>query len=290
MQLVDIPGVPVESGAEKLNAFLTHAREVDAICEVVRCFDDGRPVEAQADIDRMESELVLADLIVAEGARDKAKRSARGGDPETKARLELLEKVLEPLNDGRPIRSVEAWADTERALLRSYGMITAKPVLYVANITEDDLGGEPAEATAVARHAEATGGQTVSICAALEAELAELEEADRQEMLASLGLSESAIGPLARALNRLLGLGVFYTAGPKEVRAWPVEIGAPAPEAAGGIHTDMQRGFIRAECYHVDELVEHESEKAIRDAGKLRSEGKHYQLQDGDVVHFLFNV
>ena len=169
-------------------------------------------------------------------------------------------------------------------------MITAKPVFYVANIAEDQLGSEPAAADAVREHAEATGSRAVTLCAKLEAELSQLDASDRDEMLESLGLIEPAIGPLARAAHGVLGLTTFYTAGDKEVRAWTIPQEATAPEAAGAIHTDIQRGFIRAECYDYDDLIQHKSEKAIREAGRLRSEGKSYKLRDGDVVHFLFNV
>jgi len=291
IQLVDIPGVPVGGGAAKLNAFLTHVRQVDAICHVVRCFDDGSgKIDAAGDIDKMDTELVIADLQVAESALDKASRAARAGDADSKARVAVLERVIALLNDGKPIRSDSQWADPERLILKSYGMITSKPVLYVANVGEDDLTGNSAAVRAVRSHAAATGGQSVAMCAKLEAELAELDESDRGEMLQSMGLVEPAIGPMARAANTLLGLASFYTAGEKEVRAWPIRIGATAPEAAGSIHSDIERGFIRAECYHVDDLTRHKSEKAIREAGRLRSEGKNYRLQDGDVVHFLFNV
>ena len=169
-------------------------------------------------------------------------------------------------------------------------MITAKTVLYVANVDESALSGESAHAKAVAAYARDHGGEAVAVCATLEAEIAELDEADRAEMLESMGLGEPAIGRLARAAQNLLGLASFYTAGEKEVRAWAVLAGAAAPEAAGVIHSDIKRGFIRAECYAVDDLVQYKSEKAIKEAGKLRSEGKNYHMQDGDVVHFLFNV
>ena len=291
IQFVDIPGVPAGSGAVKLNAFLSHVRQVDAICHIVKCFDDGSgaPNPAVA-IDKLDTDLVIADLQVAESALDKATRAARTGDADGKARVALLEKVLAVLNEGKPIRSRTSWSEPEKLLIKGYGMITSKPVLYVANVGEDDLKGQSPATQAVHKHAQSTGGQFVAVCAKLEAELSELDEADRGEMLQSMGLTEPAIGPLARAVNALLGLASFYTAGEKEVRAWPIRIGAAAPEAAGSIHSDIERGFIRAECYHVDDLVKHKTEKAIREAGRLRSEGKNYRMDDGDVVHFLFNV
>ncbi|MCI0674528.1 MAG: redox-regulated ATPase YchF [Phycisphaerales bacterium] len=293
IQFVDIPGVPASSrpDAAKLNAFLAHVRQVDALVHVVKCFDDGSGApDPTGDIDKMDTELVIADLQVAESALDKASRAARAGDADSKARAALLEKVLAILNEGKPIRSSSNWSDPEKAMLKSYGLVTAKPVLYVANVGEDQISVESSQVDVVRKHAQGTGGRSVVVCAKLEAELAELDEKDRDEMLGSMGLSEPAIGPLARAANSLLGLASFYTAGEKEVRSWPVRLGATAPQAAGSVHSDIERGFIRAECYNVDDLVKYKSEKAIREAGRLRSEGKNYQLRDGDVVHFLFNV
>lgn len=290
IRLVDIPGVPIGSDAKKLNSFLEHVRQVDAVCLVVRCFDDGMGLDATGDIDKMETELILADLIVADSAKDKATRIARSGESDAKERLAVLGTVIPLLDESQPIRHKTDWTDAERKILRSYGFITAKPVLYVANVDESDLGGDSDATCIVVAHAESTDGRSVVLCAKLEAELAELDECDRDEMLESMGLSEPAVGPLARAARSLLGLTSFYTVGPKEVRAWSIPKGAVAREAAGTIHSDIERGFIRAECYHVDDLVEHKTEKAIRDAGKLRSEGKTYLMQDGDVVHFLFNV
>ncbi len=297
LKLVDIPGVPVggaSGGAKKLNAFLEHVRQVDVICQVVRCFDDGsgdEGIDPQGDIENLDTELILADLVVAESAKDKAVRHARSGDKDAKDRLALLEKVVPLLEEGIPIRGCSGgWTDQESTILRSYGFITAKPVLFVANIDENNLEGDSPHAAVLSSNAQSSQSQAITLCVKLEAELAELDSADRDEMLESLGLSEPAIGPLARALHTVLGLTTFYTAGEKEVRAWTIPLGASAPEGAGVIHSDIQRGFIRAECYHVDDLVQYKTEKSIREAGKLRSEGKQYQLQDGDVVHFLFNV
>lgn len=292
VQLVDIPGISASGdGGTKANAFLDHVRKVDALCHVVKCFDDGSGgVDPARDIDKLETELIVADLQVAESAHEKAVRAARTGDAEGKARVAFLDRVLATLNEGKPVSSIKDWSEKDRPMLRVYGLISAKPVLYVANVGEDDLTGSSPHAQTVKSHAKNTGGEVVALCAKLEAEFAELDEADRTEMLSTMGLDEPAIGPLARALYRLLGLACFYTAGEKEVRAWPIRIGAVAPEAAGVIHSDIQRGFIRAECFSVDDLTTHKSEKAIREAGKLRSEGKGYIMQDGDVVHFLFNV
>ena len=288
---VDIPGIDVGQGAARTGPLLAHVRQVDAICEVVRCFEAGAgPVDPARDITALEDELILADLAVVEVSLDKAVRPARGGDDDAAARAAVLEKAVAELNEGRPVWAVTAWTEAEAAILRSYGLMSAKRVLYVANVDEDDLAGEPAAARLVHEHADRTGGAAVTLCAQLEAELAELEEADRAEMLQGLGLSEPAIGPLARAVCRLLGLAVFYTTSEKEIRAWTVADGATAPQAAGVVHSDMQRGFIRAECYHVDDLAQLGSEKEIKAAGRLRTEGKGYHVHDGDVIKVLFNV
>ncbi|MGI9014492.1 MAG: redox-regulated ATPase YchF [Phycisphaerales bacterium] len=295
IRVVDLPGFA--TGGES-SAFarqiLGQIREVDAICHVVRGFTglDGSTPAPASDIDTLETEMIFADLAIAEPAHDKAVRSARSNDREAKARLAALERVLPVLSDGKPIRSVAAaLSPEERAAVAGYGMLTAKPVLFVTNIDETDIAKPSSpSADAVAQVAQDAGGEAVALCAKLEAELAELDESDRAEMLESLGLAEPALGVMARALYTLLGLTSFYTAGEKEVRAWPINAGASAPEAAGVIHSDIQRGFIRAECYHVNDLVQYKSEKAIKEAGKMRSEGKGYHMQDGDVVHFLFNV
>jgi len=291
LQVVDIPGVPDGGGAAALNAVLSSIRTVDAVCQVVRCWDDVGlgPADPVSDISALEMELVLADLVVAEGGADKAKRAARSGDRDAKQRLEVLEKSCALLGEETPLRQ-GTWDDAELALLKSYGMITAKPIMYVANVGEDGVTNETEAAKSVAEAAASRGGVSVCLCATIESEIAELDEADRGDMLESMGISEPALGAFARAANDLLGLTTFYTAGEKEVRAWVITQGATAPEAAGAIHSDIQRGFIRAECYHVDDLDELKSEKAIKEAGRLRSEGKGYTMQDGDVVHYLFNV
>jgi GTP-binding protein YchF len=258
---------------------------------VVRCFNEAAgEVAPRRDIDALETELIVADMQVAESALDRATRPAQAGDADAKARCNVLNKALAVLNEGRRIRSVTNWTDAERAILHNYGFISAKPQLLVANIAEEDIAAEGDAAAEVRACAEALGGEAVVVCGKLEAELAELEEADRAEMLEGLGIEEAAIGRLARAAFRLLGLASFYTTSPKEIRAWTIPVGATAPEAAGAVHSDMQRGFIRAECYSVDDLEQYKSEKALREAGRLRSEGKHYQMEDGDVAKFLFNV
>jgi len=297
LRMVDIAGlVRGASQGEGLgNKFLSHIRSVDAIMHVVRCFEDGDVTHVDGDVDpirdieTIDIELMLADMATVEGALDKAQRTAKSGDKDAKARVALLTKVNERLQQNLPIRGIEL-QDAERKLLKSFGFLTAKPVLYVANVDENDLLGEGELVQKVRQRAETEGGVVVPVCAKLESELAELDEADRKELLESVGLEEPALALLARAAYRLLGLQSYFTAGPKEIRAWTIPIGATGPQAAGVIHTDFERGFIRAEIYSVDDLQTHKTEAAIRSAGKLRTEGKDYVVQDGDVCNFLFNV
>ena len=301
LRLVDIAGIVkgASEGEGLGNKFLSHIREVDAILHVVRCFepqaDDVTHVDGSVDpirdIETIDTELVLADLQTAENALPKAQRTARSGDKEAKARVALLEKIMPRLDEGTPARSIVAELDKdERQALRLLQLITTKPVLYVANVDEDDLAGDGPLVQRVRERAEAEGGEVVPVCAKLEAELAELGDEDRREMLEAVGLSEPALATLARAAYRLLGLQSYFTAGPREVRAWTTPIGATAPQAAGVIHSDFERGFIRAEVYGVSDLEQLKTEKAIRDAGRMRVEGKAYVVRDGDVCHFLFNV
>ena len=301
LRLVDIAGLVrgASTGEGLGNKFLSHIREVDAIVHVVRCFENADithvegSVDPIRDIETIETELMLADLQVIEGSVDRAKRQARTGDKEAKARVELLEVAQEALAAGKPVRSLNIQDADQAKAMRSLGLITGKKVLYVANVDEADLNGTgptPGMVEKVRQYVATHGGEVVPVCAAIEAELAELPEADRQEMLESLGMAEPALAKVARAVYRLLGLQSYFTAGPKEVRAWTIPIGATAPQAAGVIHSDFERGFIRAEVYHVEDLERHQSEPAIRAAGKLRTEGKGYVVRDGDVCHFLFNV
>jgi GTP-binding protein YchF len=298
LRLVDIAGLVrgASTGEGLGNKFLSHIRNVDAIVQVVRCFEDDDVthvdggVDPIRDIETIETELLLSDLQTVESAADKAAKTARTGDKDAKARVEVLSRCKALLEDGKSLRSLE-WEDPSHAsIVRGFGLLSAKRVLYVANVDEDDLAGTGAEAAKVRERAAAEGSVMVPVCASLESELAELDEADRREMLESVGLKEPALAVVARAIYELLGLQSFFTAGPKEIRAWTIPIGATGPQAAGTIHTDFERGFIRAEVYSVDELVELKTEKAIREAGKLRVEGKQYVMQDGDVCHFLFNV
>ena len=285
VQLVDIPGVPSGGGASH-GSILANIRNVDALCHVVNCFDGV--TDARSACQDLLTELALSDLVLVESSLDKATRAARGGDKEAAARRDVLERCKGVLEDEKPLRSA-TWNEQEQAILRSYGMLSSKPQLVVANISETDIERTDQVATELSEFI-ADQDELIVLCAELESQIAELPPDDRDEMLSSMGLQEPAIGPLARAINTLLGLGAFYTAGEKEVRSWIIRQGSSAPEAAGSVHSDIERGFIRAECYHVDELLELGSEKAIKSAGKLRSEGKQYIMQDGDVVHFLFNV
>jgi GTP-binding protein YchF len=297
LRLVDIAGlVSGASQGEGLgNQFLANIRDVDAIVHVVRCFEDPNVAHVEGgvdpvrDIETIDTELMLADLQTIESALPKAQKQARSGDKEAQVRVSLLEKCQARLNDDLPIRGVELDTD-EQKQIKSFGFLTAKPVLYIANVMEDDLHGEGELARRLRQRAEQENSEVVPVCAKLEAELVELEGNEHAEMLESVGLAEPALNAVARAVYRLLGLHSFFTAGPKEIRAWATPIGSSAPEAAGVIHSDFQRGFIRAEVYTLEELERYQSEKAIREAGKLRTEGKHYTIQDGDICHFLFNV
>ncbi|MCO6046042.1 redox-regulated ATPase YchF [Aeoliella sp. ICT_H6.2] len=298
LQLVDIAGIVrgASEGEGLGNKFLSHIRNVDAIVHVVRCFEDDDithvdgSVDPIRDIETIDTELMLADLESVTNSLDKARRTARSGDKDAKRRVELLEVCKTVLDDGNPVRSLNPEDPTLRKEINGLQLLTSKRVLYVANIEEDDLEGTGQHVQRVRERATQEGGEVVPVCARLEAELAELDAEDQQEMLESVGLAEPALAVLARAAYKLLGLESYFTAGEKEIRAWTIPIGATAPQAAGVIHTDFERGFIRAEVYAVDELVQYESEKAIREAGKLRVEGKDYVMQDGDVCHFLFNV
>ncbi len=297
LKLVDIAGI-VKGAAEGEglgNKFLSHIRQVDAIIQVVRCFEDpdvthvAGAVNPLSDIETIETELMLADMQTLENALAKAQRTARSGDKEAKLRVEVIEKCNRHLADDQPLRTMTLTA-AEEAAISSYGLMTAKPVLYVANVGEDDLQGQNPLVGQVREYAEKSGAGVVCVCAKLESEIAELDEADRAEMLADAGLEFPALSQIAREAYRTLGLQSYFTAGEKEVRAWTIPIGATAPQAAGVIHSDFERGFIRAEVYSLEDLEKFKSEKEIRQAGKLRVEGKSYVMKDGDICHFLFNV
>ena len=296
MKLVDIAGIVkgASEGQGLGNKFLSHIREVDAILQVVRCFEDpdvvhvAGEVNPLADIETIEIELMLADIQTLDNALSKAERTAKGGDKEAKLRAETIKKCLDHLATDEPLRKL-VLDEFEAASISSFGLMTAKPNLYVANVDEGDLAGTGPTVTKLREFAAKVGGSVVPVCAKLEAEIVELDEADRAEMLASAGLEAPALTVLAREAYRVLGLQSYFTAGEKEVRAWPIPIGATAPQAAGVIHTDFEKGFIRVEVYSLADLETYKSEKEIRAAGKLRIEGKAYVMQDGDICHFLFN-
>lgn len=297
LKLVDIAGIVrgASEGQGLGNKFLSHIREVDAILQVVRCFEDddvihvAGKVDPVSDIETVEIELMLADIQALETAIPKAERTAKGGDKDAKQRVEVLRKCLEHLQRDEPLRKLVLDPQEAKAV-KSFGLMTAKPVLYVANVDENDLAGTGPLVEQVREFAKRVGASVVPVCAKLEAEIAELDEADRAEMLAGAGLTEPALAVLAREAYRVLGVQSYFTAGEIEVRAWTVPIGATAPQAAGVIHTDFERGFIRAEVYSLSDLETYKSEKEIRAAGKLRVEGKAYIMQDGDICHFLFNT
>ncbi len=300
VQFVDIAGlVQGASEGEGLgNQFLANIRETDAIVHVVRCFDDSDVVHVMGSVDPVRDreviniELILADLAVVEKRLERVRKSARGGDKEAKAELSLLERLQATLAEGRAARAAEIDPAEER-VLRSFNLLTAKPVLYLANVAEKDLpAGENPHVSAL-RRAVAAGGEhaeVIPISSRIESELAELSVEERDEFLASLGLEEPGLNLLIQAGYRLLGLQTYFTAGEKEVRAWTIPIGAKAPEAAGVIHTDFERGFIRAETVSYEDFEELGSVKAARDQGRMRSEGKEYVVQDGDILLFRFNV
>jgi len=297
VRIVDIAGIVrgASSGEGLGNKFLSHIREVDAILHVVRCFEGGDILHVEGsvdpirDIDTIDTELALADLETVGSSHDRAERQSRTGDKESIARAEVLKKAKAHLNDGKPVRSMDLNID-EKAILKGLGLITAKRVLYIANVAEDDIHGKGSLAEKVRQRAIAEGGVVVPVCGKLESELAELDPADRKEMLSSLDMKEPALATLGREAYRLLGLQSYFTAGPKEIRAWTIPIGSTAPQAAGVIHTDFERGFIRAEVYTLEDLKQLKNEQAIKAAGKLRAEGKSYVMKDGDITHFLFNV
>ena len=296
VEFVDIAGlVAGASKGEGLgNQFLAHIREVDAIAHVVRCFENpdvvhvGGKVDPIADIETIDTELALADLATVEKALDRAGKASKAGDKEAIRRRELFERVRQHLDAGRPARSMTL-AEEDRRDLRELHLLTEKPVMYVANVDELGFKDNP-HLKAVEERATAEGAVVVPVCAAIEAEIAQLEEADRGAFLAELGLQEPGLNRVIRAAYRLLGLQTFFTAGPKEVRAWTVRAGATAPQAAGVIHTDFERGFIRAEVIAFEDYVAGRGEAGAREAGKLRLEGKEYVVREGDVVHFRFNV
>lgn len=296
VEFVDIAGLV--AGAAKGeglgNKFLAHIREVDAIAHVVRCFENpdvihvNNKVDPLADIDTIDTELALADLESVEKALQRAERSAKSGDKDAKARAEVLGRVRVGLDAGKPVRAM-GLSDEDRALIRDLFLLTGKPVMYVANVLEDGFDNN-AHLDAVRARAEGEGAQVVAVSAAIEEELSQLEDEDRDTFLADLGLEEPGLNRVIRAAYALLGLQTYFTAGVKEVRAWTVKKNCTAPQAAGAIHSDFEKGFIRAETMSYDDFIKYKGEQGCKEAGRLRLEGKEYRVQEGDILHFRFNV
>ncbi|MCU7916414.1 MAG: redox-regulated ATPase YchF [Candidatus Thiodiazotropha sp. (ex Gloverina cf. vestifex)] len=296
MQFVDIAGlVAGASKGEGLgNKFLANIRETDAIAQVVRCFESedvvhvaGR-VDPISDVEVINTELALADLESVEKGLAKTERQAKTGDKKILLRKALLERARDQLNEGLPVRRMELSED-DAVELRDLFLLTIKPVLYIANVAEDGFESNP-HLDVLREMAAEEGAEVVPVCAAIEAEIVELEEDERAEFLIDMGLKEPGLNRVMRAGYKLLGLETYFTAGEKEVRAWTIPQSATAPEAAGVIHTDFERGFIRAEIVSYEDFVACKGEQGAREAGKLRSEGKEYIVRDGDVIHFRFNV
>lgn len=296
IEFVDIAGLVAGAaqGEGLGNKFLSHIRETDAIAHVVRCFEDpdvvhvAGKVNPASDIETINTELALADLDTVEKAILRVTKACKAGDKDALKEKELLERVKVTLDDAKPIRSLTL-SDEERAILKTCHFLTSKPTLYIANVDENGFHNNPF-LTQVEEIARAEGAVVVPVCAAIEAEIVELDESERQEFLTSLGLEEPGLNRVIHAGYKLLGLQTYFTAGVKEVRAWTIPIGAKAPQAAGVIHTDFEKGFIRAEVIAYDDFVKYNGEQGSKEAGKWRLEGKEYVMRDGDVVHFRFNV
>ena len=296
MEFVDIAGlVAGASKGEGLgNQFLHNIRETDAIAHVVRCFEDenvvhvANTINPRSDIETINTELALADLETVQKALDKAKKMSKSGDKDLQRLAVLLEKVQSHLDAGNPVRSMHLDAD-QLADLYSLHLLTVKPTLYIANVTEDGFENNP-HLDVVREIAAAEGAEVVAVCNKLEAEIAELKAEEKLEFLQDMGMTEPGLDRVIRAGYKLLGLQTFFTAGVKEVRAWTVKKGATAPKAAAVIHTDFEKGFIRAEVIGYEDFIANKGEQGAKDAGKWRLEGKEYLVQDGDVIHFRFNV
>jgi GTP-binding protein YchF len=300
IRFVDIAGlVRGASKGEGLgNQFLSHIREVDAIAHVVRCFEDenvthvdGR-IDPVGDIETIHTELALKDADTVAKRLDKARKQSKGGDPKERAAVAVCERLAAHLDEGKPARSCPFESDTEREVIAELQLLTSKPTFYVANVDEESVGevDNNKHYQALLKYAEGEGAKVVPICAALEAQIAELDPEDRPEFLQSAGLEEAGLNSVIRTGYELLGLYTFLTAGKKECRAWTVQKGATAPQAAGAIHSDFERGFIKAEVIWWEDLLELGSEAKCKEAGKMGIEGKEYVVRDGDVIHFRFNV
>jgi len=296
MEFVDIAGlVEGASKGEGLgNQFLTNIRETDAIVHVVRAFENDDVVHVAGkvspfdDMEIVNTELVLADLASVEKLYEKALKNTKSGQKEGMPLRELIEKILPVLEEGHSVRTLN-FNEEETKILNGFQLLTAKPVLYVANVSEGGFDNNP-HLKAIVDMASTENAQVVAICADIEAEISELDEEEKKEFLLELGQNESGLDKLIRAGYKLLGLQTYFTAGPQEVRAWTINIGDTAPQAAGRIHGDFEKGFIRAETVSYEEYIKNGGEKGAKEVGKLRSEGKEYIVQDGDVMHFLFNV
>ena len=296
MEFVDIAGlVAGASKGEGLgNKFLAHIREVDAIAHVVRCFEHpdivhvANKIDPISDIETIDTELALADLDSVEKALNKVERAAKANDKEALAKRPVLQKLAAALNEGKPARAVELDED-ERALVRDLFLLTLKPLMYIANVLEDGFRDNPL-LEQVRQRAAVEGAEVVPVCAAIEEELSQLEDEDRHAFLADMGFDEPGLNRVIRAAYKLLGLQTYFTAGVKEVRAWQVKVGATAPQAAAVIHTDFERGFIRAETIAYDDFIKYRGESGAKEAGRLRLEGKEYLVKEGDILHFRFNV
>ena len=299
IEFVDIAGlVRGASKGEGLgNQFLSHIRNVDAIIQVVRCFEDDNithvegSIDPLRDIEVIETELLIRDIDSLDKRIQKTSKKAKSGDKEAKAELTVLEKILPLMNDGILARNIELEKE-HRDLIKPLSLLTMKPVLYVTNVDEKDIASEDRSdfAQQVFEMAEAQNNKAIRLCGYIEMEISGMEAEDREMFLAEYNLSEPGLNKLIRSAYELLGLETYFTAGEKEVRAWTIKNGFSAPEAAGVIHSDFQRGFIKAEIYHYDELIEYRSEAKLKEVGKIRQEGKSYTVVDGDVIFFKFNV
>lgn len=297
MEFVDIAGLVKGAAAgEGLgNKFLSNIRETDAIAHVVRCFDDPNVIHVNGkvnpvdDVEVINTELAIADLEVADKALQRLEKRARtGGDKEALAQVIALEKVKPALEQGKMLRAVE-FTQEDLASMKGFNFLTLKPMMYIANVSEDGFENNP-YLDGLREYAQKEGSIVVPVSASIEADLATMEEEDRKEFMESMGLEEPGLNRVIRAGYQLLGLQTFFTAGVKEVRAWTVKVGATAPQAAGKIHSDFERGFIRAQTIAFDDFIKYNGEAGAKEAGKLRSEGKDYIVQDGDLFEFLFNV
>jgi hypothetical protein len=296
IEFVDIAGlVAGASKGEGLgNQFLANIRETDAIAHVVRCFQDDNvihvagKIDPLSDIEVINTELALADMASVEKALLRASKAARTGNKDEQAKKEVLEKVFKQLDSGEPARTL-ALTDDEKALIRDLCLMTLKPAMYIANVQDDGFENNPL-LDKVQAMADKEGAMVVPICAAIEAEIAQLDDEEKKEFLDDLGLEEPGLNRVVRAGYKLLNLATYFTAGVKEVRAWTIPVGATAPQAAGVIHSDFEKGFIRAEVIAYQDFIDYKGEQGAKDAGKWRLEGKDYIVKDGDVVHFRFNV